>query len=272
MRGWRSLGALVAILPLLPAAPTPAPDLTVLRSTLAGPPDSTWIELHPSSDTLEGTFDATYYVNTEWRDQSDRDSVRNQLMSDGFIGGYGRTFHKRSPDAYITEDVKVFPDSAHATSNWQWALNYFHDPSDTTNNIDIPAIPTSFGERYLHDPWHAIDIYFTKGNYEFTVTISANGQYMTDVATAQAASVYNFAPSHNVLAGAPKSSVGALSTHTLVLAGMVGIIVLLVVLASVLLLVIYTTRRRPPPAMRVMLSPDGNYWWDGTTWQPVTRR
>jgi hypothetical protein len=43
--------------------------------------------------------------------------------------------------------------------------------------------------------------------------------------------------------------------------GAVGFVVATIVL----------TRRRLEPPVRTVLSPDGNYWWDGSRWRPVPR-
>ena len=245
---------------------TPAPNLTALGAVLAGPPDKTWVEDKVSSDTLEGPFGATFYVNTEWSTQSDRDAIKNELVSDGFIGGFGRSFSRTTPDSYIVEDVKAFPDAAHAMTNYQWAQGYWHDPSDTANNVSTPSIPSSFGQRYTVGAWKAIDIYFAKANYVFTVSAGAKTDYLTDVAIGQAGKVYDFAPTRDVLLSDNSQS----STSAVLGVGVAVIILVIVITAVVLILV--ARRRRVPAGHYATLSPDGNYWWDGTAWQPVVRR
>lgn len=263
---------LLLLFPMAIFAPSPTPNLSALRGVLANAPDSSWVEAHPASDTLEGPFGATFYVTTEWSDQSTRDDIKNELLADAFLGGYGRTFDKVAAAEYITEDVKAFPDATHAMANYKWALNYFHDPNDVANNVSTPAIPNSFGGRYFSDPWHGIDIYFTKANYVFTVTVGAKSDYQNDLAVAQANAVYNFAPSRDVLhpSPAPGASASTQSTAAIVAGGAAFIV--LVVVVAVVLLIVLTRRRRPAPAQQAMLSPDGQYWWDGTQWQPVSRR
>ena len=264
--------ALALFVPIVLVGPSPTPDLKQLGAILAGAPDSSWTEEHVSSDTLEGPFGATFYVNAEWSDQSDRDKIKAELVADGFIGGYGRTFDKAAPEAYIIEDVKAFPDATRAMANYQWAQAYFHDPSDTANNVATPAIPNSFGERYVNDPWHGIDIYFTKANYVYTVSVGGKTDYLPDVATAQASKVFAQAPSDDIF----KSNAGGTGASSLPAALVVGggaAFVILAVVVVAVALIAATRRRRPPAgAPQAMLSPDGNYWWDGTSWQPVTRR
>lgn len=264
----RALAATSALMLVLSASP--APNLTALGAVLAGPPDKTWVEDKVSSDTLEGPFGATFYVNTEWSNQSDRDAIKNELVTDGFIGGFGRTFSRSTPDSYIVEDVKAFPDAAHAMANYQWAQGYWHDPSDTANNVSTPSIPSSFGQRYTAGDWKAIDIYFAKANYVFTVSTGAKTDYLTDVATSQAGKMYDFAPTRDVLqsnnsqSGPSAASAGVLS---------VGAAVIFLVIVVTAVVFIYVARRRRAPAGHyATLSPDGNYWWDGTAWQPVVRR
>lgn len=270
MRVW----SVCAALPLMALAPTPAPDLNVLGTTLVNAPDSTWHEMTPALDTLEGSFDANFYVNAEWQDQADRDAISARLQADGFIGGYGRTFHRTSPpEAWITEDVKAFPDTTHALTHWGWANSYFHDPTDTANDVQTPAIPSSFGEKYTNSTWLAIDIYFTKANYVFTITVDSRPDYPVDLAVAQATAAYNFAPSRNVLAGAsrPASAHPAGLSSMLLIGGFAGAAVVIVALIAVAIVVVAYSRRSSPMPMQTVLSPDGQYWWDGTGWRPVPR-
>jgi hypothetical protein len=249
---------------------TPTPNLNALGAVLAGPPDTTWVEDKVGSDTLEGPFGATFYVNTEWSNQSDRDTIKNALVNDGFIGGFGRSFSRSTPDSYIVEDVKAFPDAAHAMSNYQWAQGYWHDPNDTANNVSTPSIPSSFGQRYTAGDWKAIDIYFTKANYVFTVSVGAKTDYLTDVAVGQAGKVYDFAPTRDVLQ--PNNSQSGASAASAGVLGVGAAVIILVIVVTAVVLILVARRRRVPAGHYATLSPDGNYWWDGTAWQPVVRR
>ncbi|HET7419716.1 MAG TPA: hypothetical protein VFL27_05005 [Candidatus Dormibacteraeota bacterium] len=271
-------GSMLLALPLvLAASPGPTPNLEPLGKILAGAPDAAWVEANPASDTLEGTFGATFYVDANWSDQATRDNVRSQLVADGFIGGYGRTFDRATPDGHIIEDVKAFPDAAHAMADWRWDLSTFHDATNPAMVVSTPAIPNSFGDRYLggaDSSWHGIDIYFTKANYVFTVTVGSTVDYLPDVAVAQSNAVYSFAPDHNVLP-APGSSVAATTSLTSalpVIAGLAAFFVIVVVVAVTVIIVNGNRRGTAPPSPYAALSPDGNYWWDGTQWQPVVRR
>jgi len=85
------------------ASPSPTLDLSLLGTTLAGAPDPGWVEQVPRNNILQGQFDAARYVDVGWTEQSVRDTIRNRLLGDGFIGGYGRSFYKKSLDGWIVE-------------------------------------------------------------------------------------------------------------------------------------------------------------------------
>jgi hypothetical protein len=265
---------IVSAVPVAALAATPSPDLTVLRTTLAGAPDNSWLEAGQRPGILEGTFDAVDYVNTEWTDdQAVRDSVRNQLLTDDFIGGYGRSFYKGTPRDWIVEDVKAFPDGVRAMSFWAWSKDYFHDPDNASTIVDNPSVPNSFGDEYSFDSgWHGIDIYFAKANYVFTVTVGSYSAYRSDEAKAQAVAVYSFAPSQNVLPlSAQQVSTRLSARPALAVLEGIALAVGLIVLVSMVLLLVLTMRRRPVVSPQSALSPDGNYWWDGSRWQPRSR-
>jgi hypothetical protein len=273
----RSLVAAVAIalaaVPVSASGASPTPDPFVLRTALVDAPDVNWVESTPgASQTLEGPFDAAYFVATAYDDQTTRDDVSKRLAFDGFLGGYGRTFEKVAARAWIIEEVKAFPDVAHALSFWGWYQINFH--TDPTTSVDTSVIPSSFGDDYLLSGFHGTQILFPKAAYVYSITLGSYPTYMTAGAVAQALAAYRHAPSA-VPASPESNAVPAAATNRvsgLVAVGVISAAVGLVALIGVVVLIVLITRRRRPADPRAILSSDGNFWWDGTGWQPVARQ
>ena len=73
------------------AASPPSPD--TLKSALAEPPSSVYVEATPGTmGVLEGPFDAQTYATAEFA--SKQASVVAQLSLAGFVTGYGRAWAK----------------------------------------------------------------------------------------------------------------------------------------------------------------------------------
>ena len=80
-----------------------------------------------------------------------------------------------------------------------------------------------------------------------------------------------YAPSYNVLPSAAlpvAAHVNQFGRQIAFIETLVAIAAAVCVTAMVLLLVTGSRRRR---AQAATISPDGNYWWDGSSWQPMTR-
>ena len=266
--------AILAVAPVAAIAATPSPnlDLNVLRAALAAAPDSAWEESPIGGDDLEGPFDATSYVNAGWTDQQTRDDVRGRLAYDRFVGGYGRVFYNEQLDAFIAEDVKAFPNAADARSFWTWSRSEFHN--EDADAVATPEIPSSFGDKYTNGDWNAIDVYFPKGTYVFTVTVGSSVEPLVDIAQSQATAVYDYAPTWNLLPEAALPVAAHMGFGRGILPGLeaVAVVGAIITFAGMAVLLIVGLRRRRPQLQPVStLSPDGNYWWDGTAWQPLTR-
>jgi hypothetical protein len=265
---------IAAAVPLAASAASPSPtvDLNVLRTALVDAPDANWDEAPLDPDTLEGPFDAASYVDLSWTDPGTRDDVRTRLAYDRFLGGYARSFYNATLDAWILEDIKAFPNQADAMSFWNWSMSEFHDAGELSTVVSIPSIPRSFGDKYRNGDVYGIDIYFPKATYVFTVTTGSRLQYLVDTAQNQATAVYVYAPSVNLLPSAAlpvAAHPNQFSRQIAFVETMVAIVAVVCVAAMVLLLVVAARRR---PAQAATISPDGNYWWDGGSWQPMTRR
>ena len=90
---------------------------------------------------------------------------------------------------------------------------------------------------------------------------------------AQSNAVYGSAPDHDVLSTSGSvGSVPVAAAPTLVIAVAAAVAVGLAVGIGALVFIAGRNRRRAVPGPYAALSPDGNYWWDGSSWQPVVRR
>jgi hypothetical protein len=254
------------------ASPSPAVDLNVLAAALAGPPDDAWAESPIEPDILEGPFDAASYVNLSWSDQPTRDDVRARLAYDRFVGGYARSFYNESTDALIVEDVKAFPNESDAQSFWRWSADEFHYADHPATVVSTPSIPSSFGDEYRTGEYYGIDIYFPKSTYVFTVSVNSPTQYLVDISQKQASAVYTQAPSSNLL----PSAALPVAAHVTSFAGLIRVIEVMIVVVAVICvgamaMLLVLGRRRSRAQAATMVSADGNYWWDGASWQPLTR-
>jgi len=277
----RRLAVVVAVglwmVPATAQAAGPSPDPAALLKMLVNAPDGGWIESVPAANTLEGPFDAQTFTDYVYDDAQTRADVATHLDSYGFLGGYGRTFSKSSKKAWIEEDVKSFDTKAGAVSFWTWMKSWLPEGADTTTPVvDTTAIPNSFGTEWLLSGFHATDTLFTKGSFMYDIVMGSYTDFTRTDALAQARSAFEFAPAGDapVLEQNPTPLAPALPPPS---NGM-GVAILALVLLSLgacliggLIAAIILVRRRAAPPIRTVLSPDGNYWWDGTTWQPVPR-
>jgi hypothetical protein len=265
------------MVPATAQAAGPSPDPEALQKMLVNAPDSAWVESVPGPNTLEGPFDAQSYALTVYDDAQTRTDVTQHLESSGFLGGYGRSFYKSSKKAWIEEDVKSFDTKAGALSFWSWMKSWLPEGADTTTPVvDTTAIPNSFGTEWLFAGFHATDTLFTKGAFMYDVVVGSDTDFTRTDALAQARSAFEFAPVGDapILQQNPTPLAPSLppSSNGVAIAVLAFVFLALgACLIGGLVAAIILVRRRAAPPTRTVLSPDGNYWWDGTTWQPVPR-
>jgi hypothetical protein len=266
------LAAVVSMVPRVGMAAGPTPDPQAMLKMLWAPSPGTWIEeSQGATSSLEGPFDAQTYTIYEYDDPLTRGDAARRLSQDGFLGGYGRSFHSPNRDQWVDEDVKVFDSAAGATEFWNWSIS-----GDVPGVVDTSSIPNSFGDEYTTDSgFHGTEVFFTKGRLQFYVAMGAYSGLMHDQALAQARAVHDFAPGGDAPVPDQKSiPVVAKSSNgnSLPLAVLAAILITLgLTLVGGLIAAIALTTRRPAPPTRTVLSPDGSYWWDGSSWQPVPR-
>jgi hypothetical protein len=266
----------LSMAPATAHAASPSPDPAALQKMLVNAPDSGWIESVPAPNALEGPFDAQTYTTDVYDDAQTRTDVATHLQNYGFLGGYGRTFYKASRKAWIEEDVKSFDTKAGAVGFWTWMKSWLPEGADTTTPaVDTSAIPNSFGTEWLLSGFHATDTLFTKGAFMYDIVVGSDTDFIRADALNEARSAFEFAPAGDapvyqqaasLSPSAPPPGNGmSIAVFSLVFLSLGACLI------GGLIAAIFLVRRRPTPPLRTVLSPDGNYWWDGSSWQPVPR-
>jgi hypothetical protein len=266
----------LSMAPATAHAAGPSPDPAALQKMLVNAPDSGWIESTPAPNTLEGPFDAQAFTTDVYVDSQTRTDVSQHLQNYGFLGGYGRTFYKASRKAWIEEDVKSFDTKSGAVAFWTWMKSWLPEGADTTTPmVDTSTIPNSFGTEWLLSGFHATDTLFTKGAYMYDIVVGSDTDYIRTDALAHARSAFEFAPAGDspvYLQATPLSpSVPPPSNGFSIAIASLVVLAFGASLIAGLIAAIVLLRRRPVAPIRTVLSPDGNYWWDGSSWQPVPR-
>jgi hypothetical protein len=277
----KRLAVVVAVgLTMAPAtalAAGPSPDPAAMKKMLVNAPDGGWIESAPAPNTLEGPFDAQTFTTDVYDDAQTRTDVATHLQNYGFLGGYGRTFHKASSKAWIEEDVKSFDTKAGAVAFWTWMKSWLPEGADTTTPVvDTSAIPNSFGTEWLLSGFHATDTLFTKGAFMYDIVVGSDTDFIRADALNEARSAFEFAPAGDapIYQQAPQPLAPSAPPPANGMAAAIAALVFVSLGACLiggLIAAIFLVRRRPTPPLRTVLSPDGNYWWDGSSWQPVPR-
>jgi len=267
----------LSMAPAAAHAAGPSPDPVALQKMLVNAPDSGWIESVPAPNTLEGAFDAQTFATDVYDDAQTRTDVTLHLQNYGFLGGYGRSFYKASRKAWIEEDVKSFDTKAGAVAFWTWMKSWLPEGADTTTPlVDTSKIPNSFGTEWLLAGFHATDTLFTKGAYMYDIVVGSDTDYVRTDALAQARSAFEFAPAgdapvYQQAAAPPAPSLPPPGNGMSIAIASLVFLSLGACLIGGLIAAIVLVRRRPGAPIRTVLSPDGNYWWDGSSWQPVPR-
>jgi hypothetical protein len=266
--GW--LAAIAGVSAFAPmaalAATAPSPD--ALKATLAPAPASTWTEVDVGTqDAFEGPLDAHKYLANAGVD--DAAHLRG-LTSNGFLAGYGRTW--TTSGAVLVEVVLAFGDNGGA--NGYRGLAKIGDTSDShyTGPIDTSAIANSYGANFGISGAKVSAVIFSKGNDLFGIDYISDGSVSPqDKALTQAKSQYDFAPAYTIAPSQQQQNQAATTASNLAtLAGHATFVAFVVMVIVLVVVVVVRSRRRPTlaPAM-VQISPDGNYWFDGTGWRDL---
>jgi hypothetical protein len=252
-----------------------------LRSVLAPPPATDYIEASPRPDTLDGAFDAKGYADfVSAVDGDDASSLEGLLTGYGFSRGYGLTWIQRGTRYYMEEFVFEF---RLATGAKFW-LGEEKDGTSTMKEYrgeldGGTTIPGAWTGRVSTDgPYGAYRVGFVKGNDYYVISVDSTTTDVTDVALKQAQAQYDFAPGSTTPPGIISAAIKGNRNLTAV-AWVVGGMITIILIGTVAILLLLARHRRPAAViaqgtysdvpMNATRSPDGAYWWDGVTWRPV---
>jgi hypothetical protein len=298
--------ALFALTPLtVSATPSPSPSLDTV---LAHPPTD-FTEL--TTSTLHGEFTAHDWAtsNSSGSGGVSPTETENTLNSDGFVDGYGKTYVQTSQTHALIEAIMAFKGGQGAKS----ALTSLEtsDKSDPTyKHADtISGIDNYYGAHFVDTTSNTVgDLFvFSKGNDVFLIVAASTKDDVLSLATSQAISQYNSAPSSTIPTSQwPENATPAVSGGGAAL-GFVILAAVVIIAAGIFAFVVRSRRRvaapvggytpmagypmggtpmdaqpgygmaqAPPvqaaqaPAGAVQMSDDGYYWWDGQTWKDAT--
>jgi uncharacterized membrane protein len=258
------------------ASPSPSPALSFV---LAPAPGSDYAEADATSQTvMEGAFSAQQYASkTSSANQSE---VQSSLERNGFVAGYGRTWIQQSTQHVLIEAVIAFNGGLGA-KRWLAAAQ-LSDKGDPKyqHPISVPGISNYYGAHMAGNGLFTDTFGMVKGNdYFWVITISRQDDLGNAGAT-QAKAQFDFAPAQTIPTSMwPESTrVPGGFDSTSFISRLTGDLLLIAFILSFIVLLVAVIRRafrRPKPpsviASTIQLSPDGNFWWDGTRWKDSSR-
>jgi hypothetical protein len=261
------LGAVALLVGTLILGSTAAVAATDLKSLLAPPPSSDWIR--PASGRwLLGPFTAQEYGVFADQISGTPGNAANNLLDDGFVNGYGDAWVETTTSDQLVERVFEFGTTSGA-SDWFSGVKVAGEALKA-RKADIGGaaqIPNSFGVDLVVPDGEQWRVDFRKGNLVFVVHANAPaaGEDLSALAVSQALDEYKGAPAGT---GATAFRSAGLPGWVMPVGG--GVIgAIFIATAGTILLIWLTGRRRPAASAGAHLSPDGRYWWDGTTWRPT---
>lgn len=249
-----------------------SPSSASLSSLLAAAPPG-YVEDTESAGTPVGEFDEEGYLT--YLAPDDPNATAATLRSDGFVGGYGRSWTHQATGAGFAEIVVAFQ-GGRGARRWLTTTedNVRQDPY-YQSDIKVDGVGAYVGVRY-YDPKsavHAAVVSFVKGNDFFIVGFVSDAD-MADAAVAQSKLQYDFAAAQSIPPAEwpenARTPPGLISTGSAVL------VLALVALVAAGLWFIVRRRVRPAAATagfmwdgRTWRSADGKLWWDGNVWREV---
>jgi hypothetical protein len=254
----RRLAIPLLVSAVLAATPTLAAASEDLPSLLVTPAGGGWEAAGSEAMTSED-------IVTEYSADV-QSEVRGELQDDGFTAGWKRDWQQGGGDTAPQFEARVFtfrqwfgPAAWFASTKG----DYEGDP-DLKAKYATPGLANGFAADLHHsDGSDDTVVQFHTGTHFFELTLTDNSgpDLATVLATARAIS--SRAPASQTAADLPDSTLLGIG----IAAGIFG---LLVVVAAFAGFFIWLARRKRRPAIpATFLSPDGNWWWNGTQWVPA---
>jgi hypothetical protein len=247
------LAAVVALTPVLAVASEDLPSL------LLAPSGSGWAPSNSEAMTSED-------IVTEY-DAGVQSEVRGELQDDGFTAGWKRDWLRGGGESAPQFEARVFtfrqwfgPAAWFASTK----SDYEGDP-DLKTKYATPGLPNAFAADLHHsDGSDDTVVQFHKGTHFFELTLTDNSGPELATVLATAREISGRAPVSQTAADLPDSTLIGLGIG----AGIFGLVVVAGAFAGLLIWLVRRNRRPAMPA--TFLSPDGNWWWNGTQWVPAS--
>lgn len=272
-----ALSFALLVMPPAPAAAAPSPSPS-LDQVLAAPPAGF---AAVTTAPFHGEFTAHDYAANST--SSKAAAVESTLNRDGFVDGYGLTWVQRSTGHILIEVVIAFQ-GGRGAGEWLTAAEVADKADAAYQHPDsISGIGTYYGEHLLYTTNNAVGDAFTfvKGNDLLAVlALSAKGDDVLDLAVTQTKSQFDAAPAATIPSSQwpenASSGSGAADSLSYLFGRLIGYVLILALVVGIVGIVVGVIRRsrrtaipaRPQGAFGpIQLSPDGSYWWDGTTWR-----
>jgi hypothetical protein len=209
--------------------------------------------------------------------------VEDNLHRDGFITGYARAWFDAAHNHILIQAVVAMSGGQGAGKLQAYLAGMVPGYQYYSHTIAVSGISSAGGAHFANPaaPIYADQIWFTKGNDYFFLSVDSQKDDVGDLATTQANRQFGVAPQYtippdqwpeNASSGGFNWS-GALGPIALI-AFAVAAVIIVVVVGAVFLL----SRQRPgtaavyaPAPSAPQMSTDGNYWWDGAGWRDAAR-
>jgi hypothetical protein len=260
---------LMALLPMSAFAASPTPNLSPSLDQILAPAPSGYAT--QVKGPYSGPMDANQLAQA-WGDKSA--TIESELERDGFVAAYGQMLADRTATHVMAEFVIAF-------TGQSGALRFLGaDKTETEASAQFQHMDnaTGLGPYYfgVHEtqasPPVVLDGFeFVKGNDLFGVGFYSTKDDVLALATAQSQKQFGLAPAQTISTNdwpenqAPPSRDNGLADiqQPLLIA---AIAVLVVGGAGAFLWMRRSETARPSPAPAQEMSPDGNFWWGGSSW------
>ncbi|HKW71692.1 MAG TPA: hypothetical protein VJQ08_02560 [Candidatus Dormibacteraeota bacterium] len=253
------------LLPLsVSAASSPSPDLG--RILIAPPPGYT---ASPTA-TYHGRFTAQDFALT-WGSNSA--TGLSQLSSDGFVDGYGMMWKEAATGRYLAEFIIEFQGGNGAT-NWLGSEEVENKADSHYQHADsIDGIGTYYYGVHgaQQSPAQVLDGFeFVKGNDMLGVAFWSPKDDVLELARTQTKRQYDAAPVWTIPSAQwPENNrdVGQGPSLADMNQGIIGgLLVIVALLAGGGFWFMRRAERPKPAEVKPEMSPDGQFWWSGSTW------
>jgi hypothetical protein len=198
-------------------------------------------------NAVEGYFDAAGFANATGTDAAARQSISDELTSEGFVTGYGRQWYQPKKSDWLYEVVMVFRDRTSASAAASWNKVEYARSSSFDAFVDVHLNSNAYALTETIQDFQWTVVVFTRSNDMFVIARGSNADYMTDRGLAQAQRAYSQAPNGTALPQqSPPTAAFAKYIRPVAIVGLVGALMLAAAL-GVIVFVVFAPRIQPKP-------------------------